>query len=142
LDDFRRVTGVDVSAGLLPLDDTEALKRAFVERLQSTEVSYREWPLDQKDEVIGEVRARIGRAELRDVVLFSSVDEFVGAARITTDGVTRDPMAVWDLVENDLMVVTDDLANGLCLEINYYTREGEYAKDGVYAMTTWGVFAG
>jgi hypothetical protein len=126
LDDFRRVTGVDVSAGLLPLDDTEALKRAFVERLQSTEVSYREWPLDQKDEVIGEVRARIGRAEFR----------------ITTDGVTRDPMAVWDLVENDLMVVTDDLANGLCLEINYYTREGEYAKDGVYAMTTWGVFAG
>ncbi len=31
LDDFRRVTGVDVSAGLLTLDDTEALKRALQE---------------------------------------------------------------------------------------------------------------
>lgn len=139
LDEFRAVAGFKVSPGaLLTLEATDRLKEAVVERIQSPDASYREWPVDQSEYVVGHLHA-VGRSMgSREVVLFSKVDEYIGAARVGADAVLRDPMRVWEFVGEDLTLVTEDLSGGLYVERNQYTREGDYVKAGVYALTTWG----
>ena len=75
------------------------------------------------------------------MVLFSDVDEYIGAARVRTDAVLEHPMRIWEFVGNDLALATADLSSGLCVEINSYTSEGDYRRDGIYCFTGWGFFA-
>jgi hypothetical protein len=139
---FAEASGLTLTPNdFLPLDETEQLKRRFVERLQEEDVSYGEWPVRDRDDVIGYLRALSAVAGHLNVVLFSSADEFIGAARVWSDAVLAQPIKTWDVVEADLSLATEDLASGLCLEMNYYTRNHEYVKDGVYALTRWGVFS-
>ena len=139
LDEFRAVAGVRLSPGaLLTLGGTDRLKETLVERLQSSDARYREWPGEQTEHVVAHLHA-LGRAVgSTELVLFSKVDEYIGAARVGADAVLRDPMRMWEFVGTDLTLVTEDLAGGLCLERNQYTRDGDYVKAGVYALTTWG----
>ncbi len=139
LDEFRAVAGVRLSPGaLLTLGATDQLKETLVERLQSPDARYREWPVEQSEQVVAHLHALGRSVGSTEVVLFSKVDEYIGAARVGADAVLRDPMRMWEFVGTDLTLVTEDLAGGLCLERNQYTREGDYIKAGVYALTTWG----
>lgn len=139
LDEFRAVAGVRLSPGaFLTPGATDQLKATFVERLQSPDARYREWPGEQSDQVVAHLHALERSVGSTEVVLFSKVDEYIGAARVGADAVLRDPMRMWEFVGTDLTLVTEDLAGGLCLERNQYTREGAYVKAGVYALTTWG----
>jgi hypothetical protein len=141
LERFNSVTGTPLSPGaLLSLDATEQLKRAFVNHLRSGEFHYREWPTAQKDDLLGFLRGLSRHVGSLDVVLFSDVDEYIGAARVRTDAVLEHPMRLWEFVGNDLALATPDLSSGLCVEMNYYTSEGEYNRDGIYSVTGWGAF--
>jgi hypothetical protein len=46
------------------------------------------------------------------------------------------------VVEQDLGLATPQLADGLCLELNYYDGVGSYVQEGIYELTAWGVFRG
>ena len=138
-DEFRAVTGFKLSAAaLLTLEATDQLKEALVARLQSPDASYREWPAEQSEQVVAHLHVLARHAGSSQVVLFSKVDEYIGAARVGADAILREPMRLWEFVGNDLTLVTEDLASGLSVERNQYTRGGDYVKAGVYALTTWG----
>ncbi len=138
-DEFRAVAGFKLSpTALLTLEATDQLKEALVERLQSPDASYREWPVEQSEQVVAHLHVLGRTAGSTEVVLFSKVDQYIGAARVGADAVLREPMRIWEFVGNDLTLVAEDLAGGLCVERNQYTREGNYVKAGVYALTTWG----
>jgi len=126
---------------LLSIERTEELKNAFTKRMQSEEVSHREWYARQRNEMVHHVRVLTLEAGALEVILFSNIDEYIGAARTRADLMLANPLRTWEFVGNDLMIATENLGSGLCLELNNYTRGGDYVKDGVYELTTWGAFA-
>jgi hypothetical protein len=139
---FQALTGVDeVANALLSAEMTAALKQQFVRRLKSADGAYREWPVRAREDVIAHLRSLGRLVGPVEVILFSNVDELIGGARVTADLVLGDPFTIWDFVGNDLSMVTEDLSSGLCVEMNDYTRSGEYEKDGVFSVLAWGVFA-
>src|SRR5207249_3292230 len=75
------------------------------------------------------------------LVLFSSVDEYIGAIRLPAGVVLTRFQAVWEVVEEDFLVSTLDLGSALCVELNFYDVEGRYVRDGVFEVAGWGVFA-
>jgi hypothetical protein len=48
---------------------------------------------------------------------------------------------VWSVVEEDLCLATNDLEHGICLEEGFYDNMGNYVKDGIYELATWGDFS-
>jgi hypothetical protein len=145
---LSEAVGVEISTNsFLPIEHTEELKRAFFIKV----VDVRERKTRKELRVNWEKRDIYNLvSRLNDlciavgplpVVLFSSVDQFIGAIRLPADCILRNVISVWKVVEEDLCVTTEDLQHGLCLEENYYTRLGDYKKEGVYELTLWGMFA-
>ena len=116
---------------------TLGLKVAFFEKLKSGRVDFhRYWPREKFADILD----LLSPLTLPDqkMVLFSSVDEYLGAVQLPIRLVLNNVAAVWRVVEQDLCVISDGGQSGLCLEENYYDSEGTYIKEGIYELTAWG----
>lgn len=130
------------SANLLSLKETEDLKKAFFEKLKDgAAVVRRYWPQNAFDEVVAYLCDLEAHISTMTVVLFSSMDQYIGAVKLSAEIVLIHAEAIWKVVNENLCVTTLDLQHGLCLEFNFYTEEGEYVKEGVYELITWGAFS-
>jgi hypothetical protein len=132
---------VIADTSFLSLEKTEKLKTAFFARVktESKDVSLC-WRREDEDTPASHLRDLCADVRGLPVILFSSVDHLVGAARVPADLILRNAMSVWKVVEEDLSLTTEDLQHGLCLEANFYTPSGEYVRTGVYELTAWGAF--
>lgn len=139
-----RACGVQVSAiPFLSLERTEKLKRAFFERVKSESKKPKlYWEKREWSEVAAHLIGLCTHARNPAVILFSSIDEFVGAVRIPADAVLKNALPVWEVVKDDLCLTTEDLQHGLCLEENFYTPSGNHVREGFFELTAWGQFTG
>jgi hypothetical protein len=135
-------------SSLLGIEETEAIKAQCITRLvEDPEVARKVWPDPMPqgppapDEVVDHV-ARLAQAQDFDAILFAESDYNVGATRVSANAVLRNANAVWQLTRHDVMFVTPDLADGLCLEYNHvgdHTAEGH--ELGTYELRIWGRLA-
>jgi hypothetical protein len=134
--------GVKVAAqSFLSIQQTEELKKPFFTRVRDERE--RPMPYWQKQDRACVVAYchDLGRdIGPHPVILFSSIDRYVGAVRLPADSILQNAMSVWSVVKDDLSLATEDLQNGLCLEENFYTPGGEYMRDGIFDLTAWGIF--
>jgi len=135
---------VEIStASFLSIEKTEELKRAFFTKVKNEEETFKTyWKKQDRDGLIAQLLDKCIDVRFLPVILFSSVDQFVGAVRVPADCILRNAMSVWIVTGEDLSMATEDLQHGLCLEENYYTPTGEYVPEGAYELTTWGMFGG
>lgn len=134
---------VAISANsFLSIERTEELKRAFFTKVKMEGQAIKAWWEKQEKEILSaHLLDMCVHVRTLPVILFSSVDQFVGAVRVPADCVLRNAMAVWEVIKEDLSLATEDLQHGLCLEENFYNLSGEYVREGLYELTAWGVFA-
>ena len=126
----------------LPLEETEALKRAFNERLKANEgVVRRNWPNGSFAEIAVVMQDLAIDLRATPAVLFSSVDPYLGAVRVPGSALLLNFQSVWQVVEHDFSLVTPDLQNGLCVETNFYDAAGSYIQEGIYELAGWGKFS-
>jgi hypothetical protein len=140
---ISQASGLEISMNsFLSIEETKKLKTAFFDRVKYPTEGFRFfWHKRDRESLQSHLRAlSVAVRDLR-VVLFSSVDHLIAAVRVPADCVLANAMGVWEIVEEDLSLATEDLRNGLCLEENYYTAEAVYVKEGVFELTTWGMFA-
>jgi hypothetical protein len=126
----------------LPLEETERLRSVYSQKVASGEdIVRRNFPKGQLGMIERLFRTFSERLDPEQiVVLFSSVDYYVGAVQLPAEPILRNLLSVWGVVEEDLRLATLDMKNGLCLEVNFNDMEGKYVKDGVYEISVWGVF--
>jgi hypothetical protein len=139
---LRKACDVEVlTEDLMSLEETEKLKKTFFEKVRQREgVVRRHWAKNVFDELASLLRNLSVDVGAMPVVLFSSVDQCIGAVRLPADRVLTHIEAIWKVVEEDLCVTTLNLQHGFCLEFNFYTETGEYRREGVYELTAWGAF--
>lgn len=125
----------------LSLPETELLKRAFFAKIKSGVATAREWRAAVLPEIIGLLVSAAPRIGPLPIVLFSSVDEYLGGLRASADMILLHAASVWRVVSEDLTITTEDLENGLCVGTNYYDMRGEYVATGVIEVRAWGRFA-
>lgn len=128
----------------LSLEETRRLKTAFFQRAeqasQRSTCLHHFWPhsnFENVEALLRDVGISVGQIR---VILFSSVDSEIGTVSLPADAVLSNPKAIWDVVEEDLAITTPSLQDGLRLEFNFYSEEGEYIKEGLYELTAWGIF--
>ncbi|MCY2965979.1 MAG: hypothetical protein NT069_20500 [Planctomycetota bacterium] len=140
---LSRACGVEISAtSFLSIERTEDLRRAYFNKIRTiSDKAKLFWGTQERDRLVAHLLDVCVDVRTTAVILFSSVDRFVGAVRVPADTVLRNAIAVWDIVNEDLCVTTDDLQHGLCLEENFYYPAGEYVSGGLYELTVWGLFA-
>jgi len=123
------------------LEETERLKQRFVERLRSgVSINKYSLPAHLHEPMFAQLKLRSAVGPAR-VILFSNVDQYIGAVYVPSDVVLSHAKEMWDLVGEDLSMCSDDLSDGLCLELNYYDDAGRYVADGVYQVAGWGAFS-
>lgn len=134
-------TGYHVSANdHLAANPTNHLKQAFLASLRQATCQRMNCPCNQRDLLNASLQQLMSDVPNIKVVLFHNLDDAIGAVEIPCHGVLGHPFETWDVVGNDLTIVTPDLSSGLCLEMNYYDLTGEYQTNGVYEVAYWGVF--
>ena len=136
--------GVEIGKDrFLAVDITVELKRAVFEKLRNHGNTIRTqfWRKEQFEDVESYLSALSSRVHDLRVILFSSVDESIGAVILPADCILSRVKVVWTMVGEDLCLTTEDLQHGLCLEENFYGDKGEYVRDGVYELATWGAFS-
>src|SRR5262249_16712533 len=118
--------GVEIERNFfLPLETTEELKREFFARVKSrSQASKLWWESNDGSNLLAHLLDLSIDARTTPVILFSSIDLFVGAVRVPADCVLRNAMTVWKVVMEDLAIATEDLESGLCLERNLYNAVG------------------
>jgi hypothetical protein len=146
LDQWSRSLGVACGRSIrhedfVSIDRTRQLKEQFADRLKQQDSSHRLfW---NKDDVmslhrhLSEVSSAVCGME---IVLFSSVDQFIGAVRMSAKQVLQNAASVWAVVGEDLSLASESMDDGMCLEESFYRSDGEYVHDGLYELTTWGRF--
>jgi hypothetical protein len=135
--------GVEISAAsFLSVEKTQELKSAFFDKVKNDRKAIKAfWERQDKDDLVAHLFDVCIDVRSLPVILFSSVDEFIGAVRVPAECILRNAMSVWRVVEEDLSLATDDLQSGLCLEENFYAPTGEYVKTGGFEIAAWGAFA-
>jgi hypothetical protein len=123
--------------GFVGLEETETIRRRFVERLKS-ESTRRFWDRSQVEELASFLRCTADCISNDKVLLLSSNDYYIGAALVNAKIVLCNAISGWRIVKNDLCLLTMNITDGLCLEINYYNNDG--VRDGIYELTVWGEF--
>jgi hypothetical protein len=73
------------------------------------------------------------------VVVFSSVDDTIGAIHANAEPILCNVRAVWNVVGEDFRLTTANLTDGLCLGMEQYTLSGNYIPEGVYELAGWGI---
>lgn len=140
---LSKACGLDIRAlSFLDPDITAEVNREFISVLRQNQTTTTRlfWPKHAKNDVVAHLLNTSQRVTGMQVVLFSSVDEFIGGVELPAELVLRNAEAVWKVVDADLSVVTRDFAHGMCLEESQYASDGEYIRDGIYEMTAWGRF--
>jgi hypothetical protein len=120
-------------------DDTINLKKNFFEKVRSHQGSSQLWHPSDSTELFDQLAKLAGRVGSLPVVLFSSVDELLGAVRLPADTILANAQGVIAVVSEDLCIATDDLSSGLSLEFNYYNSSGHYYPDRIHELTSWGL---
>jgi hypothetical protein len=135
-------SGIEIrSDSLLSIEQTQVLKRAFFIKVKSESQRRRlTWERPAWEHLLAHLLDVCINVRTMPIVLFSSIDQFIGAIRLPADCVLRNVLAIWEVVGEDLSLTTDDLQHGLCLEENFYTPSGDYMKEGVYELIAWGRF--
>lgn len=136
--------GVEPAAfSFLDLDATAELKASFVNALLKHNKGpfKRFWPKDSVNEVTIHLLTLAERVGAMPVVLFSKVDDLIGAVELPAERVLPHALAVWRVVEYDLSLVTRDVQHAMCLEETQYSASGEYLSAGMYEFTGWGAFS-
>ena len=125
----------------MDLDETMRLKHAYTEILRRNEglvtCSVAAFAHERMFELL---RSRHTVCPAR-VALFSSVDQYIGALFVQPMTVFVHAKKIWEVVDEDLSMCSVDVADGFCLELNYYDEGNRYVADGVYQMTGWGAFS-
>lgn len=121
-------------SSLLSLEETEHLKERFFGLQQSIILKRFFWPEDRGKQV-EEVVRQLGDDISVDCVLFHSLDHYIGALKINSQLVTKHSFAIWRVTEDDLMIATPSIDDGLRLELNIYGRQ-----DNEFELSTWGIF--
>jgi hypothetical protein len=130
------------TTSFLSIEETEELKKAFYRVVRDQVKTSRSfWQDSHRDGLAAHLLADSIIAQDIEIIMFSHMDQFVGAVRVPAVSVLRNAMAVWQVVGEDLSLATHDLQNGLCLERNFYTAEGAYVSSGIYELSEWGIFA-
>lgn len=126
----------------LPLGDTDDLKNRFADRLKEGPGLVRRNLPKASLRRLAEALLELSRSmESTPLVVFNSIDEYIGAVQLPANVVLQNFLAVWDVVGEDFSVATRELQSGLCVEINFYDTDGRYVKDGICELTAWGIFA-
>lgn len=121
---------------------TADLKRRFFERVgQSASAERLFLPVNEMDRAVTCLDGLGRRLSGDRVLLFHSMDAYLGAVALPAAAVLRNAVKVWDVVGEDLCIATEDISSGLCLEKNWYDDHGEHSADGVLELTTWGKLA-
>jgi hypothetical protein len=139
LRDLSMSCGVEVDEiHFLNVEDTQSLKAEFIEKVKSSVGTFHDhWPKQDWMKLASTLENLATSLGDQSVVLFSNVDQYIGAVRIQARYVLLHPEATWRVVGEDLSIRSDH-DGGLCLEENFYTRCGEYLREGVYEVTAWG----
>lgn len=138
---IRAACHVDVSEeDLLPLEETEDLKHAFFVALKERCSYLEHWPASALTEIATLLSIMAADVGSLPIVLFSSVDQYIGALQLPASAVLENSLATWRVVEEDLRFATIDMKSGLCLEFNDYTEIGERIVRDMYELGSWGNF--
>ena len=125
----------------LELEHTRRLKALFYNKSGSLphDLCWTRSPntLQKLGDLITDICISVGQLP---VILFSSVDDVIGATRLPASRVLAHFEEVWKVTEEDLSLATPNLQHGFRLEINFYCEDSEYVKEGVCELTTWGAF--
>lgn len=141
--EFQLATGLQISnADFLECAETIDLKNIFYETLiKCSQCQIIEWPhesFDQVTQFLLDLNMRIGTI---DVCLFNDIDKFIGALYMRSSIILTNVQAVWDIVHEDLSLMTLTGKDGLCLEKNSYSTDFTYSREGFFQLTTWGLFS-
>ena len=138
---LRKASSCDLANhGFLELEKTVQLRAAFFARLGEIAPTKRlRWEknaLPRVEHLLAQVGRKAGELTL---ILFSSVDAFVGAAHLPAAAVLSNFLAVWNVVQEDFCVCTADIETGLCVEFDFYNDNGDYIPNGLYTLSAWGL---
>src|SRR5205085_2381133 len=97
-------------------------------------------PADQFDDVENILTRMAHPLTAFPVILFSSVDYWIGAVKAPAGPVLANARRVLKVVEDDLNLTSAEAEDGLCVARDYYTPDGTYMSEGVFSLAVWGVF--
>lgn len=139
---LTETTGIKISLkDFLSIKDTEILKQLFFEKIKNDKhLLQKNFSTDSFNEILASFRDLSIDLHKLQVIVFSNVDQYIGAVYLSAGQVFLNLGTIWDAVGEDLCITTQDLKNGLCLEFNFYTDTGEYKKEGIYKYSAWGQF--
>ena len=125
----------------LSLEHTDAAKKQFVDKLTSALSIHKVYSKAAISEITQMLTDACIDMRNHPVLLFSSVDDFIGAPQLPAATVLLNFERLWKVVEQDFRVATPDINSGLCVEDDFYDSFGNYVKEGVYRVSVWGEFA-
>lgn len=127
---------------LLSLSDTDKIKQQFNNKLLGQATIQRcNWTLDEEKKMFEHFTSLAYKCENIDVVLFSNVDDKLGALRTNSRDILLNAKELWTIVGEDFRFTTNNLAHGFCLGFEYYTISETYIPKGVYELACWGSFS-
>jgi len=132
---------LDAPLEFLSVPETLELRYRFLERVQDGGDREEGWDREDRDELETVLLGLAAAHHDRPVVLLSSADRVIGALRTTVGEVLTHWEQVWEVTEEDLAVLSEDGAHGLCLEENWYSLADEEGRQDRYDLTLWGDFA-
>ena len=136
---LKGTCGVDVTEDdFLDIEETERLRSVFYNNVRAGGEMRRFVQKENFSQLLIEFKALARTTEAQILVVFHKADVFIGAVRLKGDAVFNDVESLWSVTEDDLSVATGDLSGGLCLEENFYDEAGNYFRNGIYELTTWG----
>ncbi len=125
----------------LSLEETDGIRKRFTSKLKRPGTFRKNWPRGSVNAIAELIKNLSITLRSQPVLLFSSVDYYVGAVVVPAHVLLVNFLAVWEVVGEDFRVVTPDLGSGLCVGVEYYDAKGKYVKGGVYEGIAWGIFA-
>lgn len=122
----------------LSLQETEALRAVFFAKVGQGAASRRFWPIAALPEIATILRDLAQEVAGVRVVLLNRADRHIGAVNVPVEHVLEHAVAVWNVVEEDLCIMTPEIHDGLCLGLEYYDEAGSYVREGIYELCAWG----
>jgi len=141
--DLSKACGLPISdESFLGIEETVQLKKSFFDVVKKKHSTLSIcWDCNEQNYLLDYLNLLETTIKYDRVILFHSQDEFFGAVQIAMAAVLRNPLAVWQVVKDDLALASDNISSGLCVEKGYYELDGKYVAEGVYELTAWGAFA-
>ncbi|NNM88461.1 MAG: hypothetical protein HKL95_08070 [Phycisphaerae bacterium] len=125
----------------LSIDQTKKLKADFFNIVKNKNITTTQyWKAEEKDRFCATLANLASSATNWHVILFTANDQYFGAVRLPAYCALRHPMQIWQVVNEDLAFAFEDLSSGVCLELSHYDADGRHVPEGIFELTTWGVF--